>query len=378
MLTVIVPFFDETIYLRNALNSILSQRINGLQIIVVNDNPSVFSASDLGELGVTGQIELIQHPRNLGLSAARNSGLRQARGRFVGFLDSDDYYTLGGLAHQLQQACDTGADITHAQTWFTHQGSTQARILPRDAAYFATARTVQGLRRAEEAQFITSSWSSLYDRAFLAENDLWFDAEQTRFEDRLFVLQTVTRARSITFTGCPTRVWRGRSGSISVTDTNPETHRLQVQLLEKCLRHIRAEVAAGHLRPLFEKRELFNTVSRLIWDMDLIAAINRGDDPIYEDLAVRIPRLLGDDSFGHAIFEDKVLAPISRVGMTTRKGRINRSGFYAIHRALRHGEFDQARGLISAETAKSATPAKPRQRANRLVLHLGLHKTGTT
>ncbi len=383
-LTVIIPFFDETAYLRTALNSVLSQRIDGLQIIVVNDNPGVYSAADLVDLGVSDPIELIQHPRNLGLSAARNSGMKQARGRFIGFLDADDYYTLGGLAAQLRQACDTGADMTHAPTYFTRKGNPRVRILPRDETFFSTLKTARGLGDAEEAQFITSSWSSLYDRQFLTDNDLTFDAEQTRFEDRLFVLQTVTRARKIAFVGTPSRIWRGREGSISVTTSTPQTHLLQVQLLEKCMAHIRTEVASGALPRRFEKRELFNTVSRLIWDLDVVEAIVQQDEPIYGDLARRIPALLGNDSFGQAIFDDKTLQPVNRVGMKTGKGRVTRTKFFAIHSALRAGDFGQAQGLLAdcrpatATQNRARAQSQPRASGPRLVLHLGLHKTGST
>lgn len=380
-LTVIIPFFDERPYLRTALNSVLDQGAGALQVIVVNDNPDAFSRDDMAALGVGGGVELVQHPRNLGLSAARNSGLDRARGRFVAFLDADDYFILSGLARQLDMARDTGADITHAPTFFTHAGNPDPRLLPRDAALFMARRTAAGLAQAEPAQFITSSWSSLYRRDFLTENGLRFDAEQTRFEDRLFVLQTISRARSFAFLGEPTRVWRGRVGSISVAAVTPDTRVLQVQLLEKCMAHVRAEVSAGRLAARFEKRELFNTVSRLIWDMDAIDAICANDDPLHRDLARRIPALLGADSFGQPIFDDEVLARISRVGAPSRKGRVSRSAFFAIHKALRDGDFADAKSRIAAcvpAPARRQPASAPRPRGQRLILHLGLHKTGTT
>ncbi len=379
-LSVIVPFYDETSYLQSALNSILAQRIDDIQIIVVNDNPDRFGPKDLADLGVgRARAELVQHPENLGLSAARNSGLERARGRYVGFLDADDYYTLGGLARQLRLAQESRADIVHAPTYFRPIGSAQAHVLPRDRAFFQERKTAQGLLQAEEAQFIASSWSSLYARDFLRANDLRFDPDQRKFEDRLFVLHTVARARRLAFLGQPTRVWRGRAGSISVSAGAPELHLLQVQLLEKCMAHIRAEVAAGRLPPRFEKRELFNTVSRLIWDLEVIDAIAAGADPAYAEMAARIVALLGPDSFSHSIFEDRILAPTNRVGMRTRRGLITRTAFFAIHRALRQGDFAAARAAI-ADCALPASRPRPRlvQHAARLVLHLGLHKTGTT
>ncbi|MDK3019712.1 glycosyltransferase family 2 protein [Pseudodonghicola flavimaris] len=384
-LSLIVPFYDETAYLQSALNSILDQRIDGLQIIVVNDNPDRFSAADLARLGaLRSQAELIQHPRNLGLSAARNSGLAAARGRYIGFLDADDYYTLGGLARQLRLAEETGADIVHAPTYFRPIGSARTEILPRDRSFFCVPKTAAGLQAAEEAQFITSSWSSLYARDFLTAQRLRFDPAQRKFEDRLFVLHTVTRARQIAFLGRPTRVWRGRAGSISVTAADPELHLLQLQLLEKCMAHMRAECAAGTLPPRFEKRELFNTLSRLIWDLDLIEAITEARDPAYADMARRIPALLGEASFGQSIFEDRILAPISRVGQKTQRGRITRAAFFQIHRALRAGDFaaarDQIAGCALPVTAPTPRPSRRTGRHGhpRLLLHLGLHKTGST
>lgn len=379
-ISVIVPFYDERAFLRTALTSIRAQPV-AAEIIVVNDNPDSFAPDDLRRLGLPETATLVQHPRNLGLSAARNSGLDRATGRFVAFLDADDYFVLGGLAQQLDLARDSGADITHAQTYFTRPGEVTPRILPRDAALFGQRRTAAGLTCAEEAQFFTSSWSSLYRRDFLTAGKLRFDEAQPRFEDRLFVLHSVTRAARIAFLGRPTRVWRGRAGSISVSDVTPETRLLQVQLLEKCLAHIRAETAAGRLPPRFAKRELFNTVSRLIWDMDAVTAIADGADPDAAELGRRIAALLGSESFGQPIFGDRVLQRISRVGQRTRLGRVGRTAFFGIHKALRQGDFAAARAQIAAcagSPAAASPRSVPRPACRRLVLHLGLHKTGTT
>lgn len=377
-LTVIVPFFDETAFIDPALASVRAQGIEGLQLIVVNDNPEHFSQDHVARLIAPYDAELVCHPENLGLSAARNTALDRARGRYVAFLDGDDYYTPGGLARHLDLALSSGADMVHAQTLFTRPGDPAPRLLPRDAALFGEKTVARGLKGAEAAQFITSSWSSLYSRAFLDRHALRFDPEQRRFEDRLFVLQTVTRAHSLAFLGSATRVWRGRAGSISSSATTPDTHLLQVQLLEKCQAHMQAEVAAGRLPPRFEKRELFNTVSRLIWDLDVVDALLASDTPLYADLAARIPALLGDQSFGHQIFADDVLTPISRVGMKTRKGRISRTDFFALHRCLREGDFAAVRDTMQAARPAPAPRPRPKRAARRLVLHLGLHKTGTT
>jgi len=379
-LSIIITFFNETAFIKMAVSSVLSQSIDDLEIIIVNDNPQVYGPDYFNTLNLADSITVLHHPENKGLSAARNTGIAAAKAPLIGFLDADDYYTTGGLGLQLALAEQSGADITHAGCYLTRAGSPELEVLRRDKLLFHTAKTGAGLAHLEEAQFITSSWASLYRRDFLNASDLRFDEEQPKFEDRLFVLHTVTAARKIATLGAPARVWRQRGGSISVTPTDAYIHRLQVQLLEKCMAHMSQEVASGRLSFRFEKRELFNTVGRLIWDMDIIDPIVSGKDPAYAEFGQRIVALLNDARFGAAIFDDTVLSPISRVGMKTRKGFITRTMFFHLHKALREGDFAEVQALLTkakAGPAKKAAKSPPTLDVD-VILHLGMHKTGST
>ena len=278
----------------------------------------------------------------------------------------------------LSHSRETGADITHAACYLGAESSVHSTLLHRDARLHMTRRVVTGRMAAQEAQFIVSSWSSIYRAEFLDKNELWFDPKQRKFEDRLFVLNTVTAARKVAFLGKAVRIWRRRANSISSSATSLDTHLLQVQLLEKCMDHIRAASAAQALAPRYLKRELFNTLSRLIWDMDILAPLADAN-PAYAEMGHRIVTLLGPDSFGHDIFADPMVAATSRVGMQTRAGLISRTDFFALHKAWRTGDFAGAQAIMTA--CKPAKPVAPTPRVHpqkRLVLHVGLHKTGTT
>ncbi len=378
MLSLIVTFYDETAFLRTALRSVRNQGIADLDLILVNDNPESFSPDDMAALTSGFDLRLVQHTRNSGLSAARNSGIAAARGDWVGFLDADDYFTVGGLARHYAYARETGADITHAACLLGQVSSVRAKILERDAKMHMQKRLRTGPMAAEEAQFIVSSWSSIYRAAFLAEKGIAFDPEQRKFEDRLFVLNAVTTAETIAFLGAPARVWRKRANSISSAPTTRETHLLQVQLLEKCLDWMRAETERLDLGARFLKRELFNSVSRLIWDMDIIERL-ADDDPDYADMGRRIQALLGEESFGQQIYNDPMIQATSRVGMQTRKGFFGREDFFTIHKALREGDFKAAHALMEERKPQPTRRGwVPVQREKRLIIHVGLHKTGST
>ncbi len=378
MLSLIVTFYDETAFLRTALRSARNQGIDTLEIILVNDNPDVFSDVDLKTLTDGFDVRILHHEQNKGLSAARNTGIAAATGDHIVFLDADDYFTAGGLARHYAYALETQADITQAACYLGFEGSVNGRVLMRDKALHMQRRVVNGTLTAQEAQFIVSSWSSIYRKAFLDENDLRFDDAQRKFEDRLFVLNVVTAAKRIAFLGEPVRLWRRRANSISSARPTVETLALQVQLLEKCMAHMKSETQRRNLPARFEKRELFNTVSRLIWDMEIIAPLAQGDPEVAE-LGPRIQALLGDESFGHAIFDDAMVRAISRVGQKTRRGRITRSDFFTLHKALRDGDFQRAHDLLRLRAAALPVPTRPvRHPGKRLVLHIGLHKTAST
>jgi GT2 family glycosyltransferase/glycosyltransferase involved in cell wall biosynthesis/SAM-dependent methyltransferase len=88
MVSVIVTTLDRPAMLRNAIQSIVVQTYQDFEIIVVNDGgDDVSSIHDYDH-----RIHLINHDIRRGISAARNSGLDQARGKYIAYLDDDDYY----------------------------------------------------------------------------------------------------------------------------------------------------------------------------------------------------------------------------------------------------------------------------------------------
>src|ERR1700693_6168318 len=100
LVTVVVPCYNASSYIEETLNSVLDQREPGVvevEVLVVDDgsiddSPAKVEAAAHANPGA---IRLLRQPRNGGPAAARNVGLRRARGRFVCFLDADDQYAPG-------------------------------------------------------------------------------------------------------------------------------------------------------------------------------------------------------------------------------------------------------------------------------------------
>ena len=90
LVSVIVPTFDRPEMLREALRSILQQTFQDFEVIVVNDAGR--DVSSVVDALASPKISYLPHDSNKGLAAARNSGIRAAKGKYIAYLDDDDLY----------------------------------------------------------------------------------------------------------------------------------------------------------------------------------------------------------------------------------------------------------------------------------------------
>ena len=90
MVSVIITTYNRPKYLTESLRSVLDQSFQDYEVIVVNDAGE--DVSQIIQNANDDRVIYVQHSQNLGLSAARNSGLKIARGKYVTYLDDDDLY----------------------------------------------------------------------------------------------------------------------------------------------------------------------------------------------------------------------------------------------------------------------------------------------
>ena len=112
IISVIVPIYNAKNYLRECLDSILSQSYNSLQIILVDDGSTDSSATICDEYKMKDdRIEII-HKKNGGVSSARNFGMKYASGSFISFVDADDWLEPFMYEKLVNQARTASADIS--------------------------------------------------------------------------------------------------------------------------------------------------------------------------------------------------------------------------------------------------------------------------
>lgn len=88
--SVVIPCYNHGKYVEEAIQSILSQTIQDIEIIVVNDGSTDQETSEILNSLRKPKTRLISLPQNMGLPAARNAGIREAQGKYICCLDADD------------------------------------------------------------------------------------------------------------------------------------------------------------------------------------------------------------------------------------------------------------------------------------------------
>lgn len=110
MISVIIPTYNRAPLLKRAVESILAQTLQDIEVLVVDDG-SIDETAQVMASVTDSRVRYLPQEENKGACAARNLGVREARGEYVAFQDSDDTWHADKLERQLNYLMATKADI---------------------------------------------------------------------------------------------------------------------------------------------------------------------------------------------------------------------------------------------------------------------------
>ena len=184
-ISVIIPIYNVEPYLCQCLESVIAQSFSDFEVIGINDKSGDNSASIFEQfLEKDSRFKLIHHSENLGLPSARNSGISQATGEYLFFLDSDDWISPHALKLLFELLQKDKVDVAIGGTLKCYEESGKA--LCRNHAYYMEG----DLHRVTIFDTPQLNWSviscnKLIKRDFIQKNNLYFSPEPRRFEDML-------------------------------------------------------------------------------------------------------------------------------------------------------------------------------------------------
>lgn len=115
-LSVIIPVYNTGKYLRRCLDSVLTQSLTNIEIIIVNDASTGDEKSIIEEYQADSRVVYVEHENNKGLFHARLSGTEKASGEYVSFVDSDDFISVDYFHRMYKSAKKYNSDIVIGKT----------------------------------------------------------------------------------------------------------------------------------------------------------------------------------------------------------------------------------------------------------------------
>ncbi len=177
--SVIIPVYNVEKYLQRCLDSVFNQTFSDLEIICVNDGSPDNSLAILQENAQKDKRIKIISQSNQGLSQARNNAMKHVSGKYVAFLDSDDFYDDNFIESLYYEAEKEKADVVMTNTRY---------ISPtRSKQTYFQERLLSSFDDKIKAIPDGSCWNKLYSSAFLKKHNLSFPSG-LYFEDNLFTV----------------------------------------------------------------------------------------------------------------------------------------------------------------------------------------------
>lgn len=217
-LSYIIPVYNVEKYLRQCIDSVLAQSFDDYEIILVDDESPDGCPKICDEYAekYPDTIKAI-HQKNKGLAGARNSGMKIARGEYICFVDSDDYFGADGMAFLYQKAVEFDADILQNSYICLEENSGESynvqSAIPTNT--LLSHGDMQDIVCRNSTQRTTIFvWRNLYKRSFLFKNNLKFDEKLRMIEDSPFNTQAFLMAERFVCIDKPIYTYRIRQDSL--------------------------------------------------------------------------------------------------------------------------------------------------------------------
>jgi len=218
--SVIVPVYNVEKYIRECLNSLLKQTLSDIEIIVVNDGTKDRSIEIICDLIDSDERVRLVEQENGGLSAARNTGLKLARGKYISFVDSDDYVEPDFLKNLYEEGEKDNLDIvcgSHVRLY--ENGIMEEKVRSEELisnSYKSGAEIL--LKQLHYSDYRMEVWSNLYLKEFLDLNSLEF-FEGIVHEDEEFTPRALIFSEKVKILNSFDYIYRKREASITSSIT---------------------------------------------------------------------------------------------------------------------------------------------------------------
>lgn len=282
--SIILPIYNVEAYLLECVNSILNQTYKDYELILVDDGSKDKSPDICDELEREHECIKVIHKKNGGLSDARNAGTKEAIGKYIIYIDSDDFVLDREFLSKIAKKAQTGVDLIFYkyQKYFDESQKLEECKFSYSSAMKKNtyASKINALVKADA--FYGMAWIKAIKKSVLLKNNIEFEVGLLG-EDMEWNYHIIFSASSIEFIDESMIAYRQREGSIT------STHKLKnltdfIYILEKWSERITSKVENEDL-----KIALYGSLAK--YYSNLLVVYARISDTKKKDYVKRIKKL---------------------------------------------------------------------------------------
>ena len=233
MVSIVVPIYNAEQYLRRCVDSILNQEYTDFELLLVNDGSTDASGDICEEYGDQDPRVIVIQKENTGVSDSRNRALDRARGKYLQFLDSDDWITPDATRLFVRAAEEYGCDMVISDFY---------RVVGERLSTKGDIEEEGVLTREEFAAHMIENpadfyygvlWNKLYRRDIVEEHNLRMDTDINWCEDFMFNLEYIRYAKVFYALHAPIYYYVKRKGSLASQGINiSKTVKMKLNVFE--------------------------------------------------------------------------------------------------------------------------------------------------
>ncbi len=194
--SIIIPVYNTGEYLHKCIKSILNQSLKDIELIIVNDGSTDNSRSICDKYAKTDNRVKVIHKINGGVSRARNTGIKLAKGDYIGFVDSDDWVNETMYKSMYDTAIRERCDIVmcDARTVYDdkeNEADTISQLMN------STSLSKKDIYPGVLAEMAGAAWRCIYKKELLQDNNILFPEGLKFSEDRIFNIYAFGYAEKI-------------------------------------------------------------------------------------------------------------------------------------------------------------------------------------
>lgn len=231
LISLIIPCYNAESTISKCLESVISQSYKNLEIIIINDGSTDKTSAIVNQFQDKDSRIIIINQENSGVSKARNEGIKTASGKYICFVDSDDWVEKDYCSILHQTLVENNADISIAEAFFEDENGNISKKNLISSQSIATFDKQIALKLLLEDKIIQSHpWAKLYKSELL--KSVAFPENLEAFEDYFTMFKVFNKAEKVVKTNQPVYHYIQFENSLSHNLTPKRAYHFFLALME--------------------------------------------------------------------------------------------------------------------------------------------------